>query len=63
MGLRNRGWHWQWWFGEVTAPSARKAPVDYSSLNVPQLKAVLDEREVVYPSNAKKQELIDLLEG
>ncbi|MBO0445557.1 MULTISPECIES: HeH/LEM domain-containing protein [Enterococcus] len=28
-----------------------------------QLKALLGERGKVYPSNAKKQELIDLLEG
>ncbi|WP_438770996.1 HeH/LEM domain-containing protein [Enterococcus sp. AZ189] len=44
-------------------PDARKAPVDYSSLTVAQLKALLDEREITYPSNAKRQDLIDLLEG
>ncbi|EGP5129153.1 HeH/LEM domain-containing protein [Enterococcus hirae] len=31
------------------------------SLTIPQLRALLDERDISYPSNAKKQELIDLL--
>ena len=39
------------------------ATVDYSSLTVPELKALLDERAMDYAGNAKKQELIDLLEG
>lgn len=47
----------------VTTPNARMATVDYSSLTVPELKALLDERAVDYASNAKKQDLIDLLEG
>ncbi|MFR0703089.1 HeH/LEM domain-containing protein [Enterococcus sp.] len=37
------------------------ATADYSSLTVPELKALLDERGIAYPSNAKKQDLIDLL--
>ncbi|WP_438723685.1 HeH/LEM domain-containing protein [Enterococcus sp. DIV1420a] len=37
------------------------ATVDYSSLTIAELKALLGERGVTYPSNAKKQELIDLL--
>ncbi|WP_438766761.1 HeH/LEM domain-containing protein [Enterococcus sp. AZ102] len=36
---------------------------DYSNLTVVELKALLDELGIDYPSNAKKQELIDLLEG
>ena len=39
------------------------ATVDYSSLTVAQLKALLDERGIYYPSNAIKQDLINLLEG
>ncbi|MGF2169768.1 HeH/LEM domain-containing protein [Enterococcus casseliflavus] len=39
------------------------ATVDYSNLTVPELKALLDERAIDYASNAKKQDLINLLEG
>lgn len=39
------------------------ATVDYNSLTVTELKALLDERGIEYPSGAKKAELIDLLEG
>ncbi|MFR3687289.1 MAG: HeH/LEM domain-containing protein [Enterococcus sp.] len=39
------------------------ATVDYSSLTVPELKALLDERGVTYPSNALKADLVELLEG
>lgn len=39
------------------------ATVDYSSLTVLELKALLDERAIEYASNAKKQDLIDLLGG
>lgn len=39
------------------------ATVDYSRLTVPELKALLDERAIGYASNAKKQDLINLLEG
>lgn len=39
------------------------ATVDYSSHTVPELKALLNERAIDYASNAKKQDLIDLLEG
>ncbi|WP_438905816.1 HeH/LEM domain-containing protein [Enterococcus sp. AZ150] len=35
---------------------------NYSDLTVVELKALLDERGIDYPSNAKKQDLIDLLE-
>ncbi|WP_432763678.1 HeH/LEM domain-containing protein [Enterococcus innesii] len=38
------------------------AAVDYNSLTVAQLKALLDERGVDYPSNALKADLITLAE-
>lgn len=39
------------------------AQVDFSNYTVAQLKALLNERGVDYPGSAKKQDLIDLLEG
>ncbi len=38
------------------------ATVDYSSLTVAQLKALLDERGIDYPSNALKADLVALAE-
>ncbi|MEB8418982.1 HeH/LEM domain-containing protein [Enterococcus casseliflavus] len=38
------------------------ATIDYTNLKVSELKALLDERAIDYASNAKKQDLIDLLE-
>lgn len=37
-------------------------PIDYSQYTVVELKQMLDDRGISYPSNAKKQDLIDLLE-
>lgn len=39
------------------------ATIDYGSMTVVELKALLDEQGIYYPSNAKKSELINLLEG
>lgn len=37
-------------------------PIDYSQYTVVELKQMLDDQGISYPSNAKKQDLIDLLE-
>ncbi|WP_348922072.1 HeH/LEM domain-containing protein [Enterococcus rotai] len=44
-------------------PDDRQAPLVNLGLTVRQLKVILDEQGIVYPSDAKKQELINLLEG
>lgn len=45
------------------SPQTQVASVeDYAELTVVELKERLDSQDIKYPSNARKQELIDLLE-
>ena len=46
---------------EVVTIKARTDKVQEVELTVPEIKALLDERGIEYPSSARKAELIELL--
>ena len=47
---------------EVVTIKARTDKVQEAELTVPEIKALLDDRGIEYPSSARKAELIELLE-
>jgi len=50
---------------ETTTKTSKKEKeiVDYNSLTVIQLKELLDDKDIVYPPRARKNQLIELLKG
>ena len=46
---------------EPSSTTKKEKPVDYETLTVVQLKELLDERNIVYPPRARKNQLIELL--